>query len=282
LAKAATGLIDMAGQLLIGMKTVSVGILSALASLQTGLGQVLVGISSMFSVLIAALGPLGAVIAKEMGINTTSLRKAGEDMQNSGRVIAQSAKDVGAKFDEWIANYQAGAAKAKTAIEKARLTAQLTIKTGKAQADVDRLKAKLEDLRKKPRTATVKANIRDAKAKLAEAERRLKQLQNMKAEPKVKVSSNANTVAAATERELANIPDETVHVTIAYQTRGKPKGSTADTGPGANMVTPPPVAPPQVSLYLRDEKLADLIDIRVNNRAARASRIVHRRDVLTW
>jgi tape measure domain-containing protein len=167
-------------------------------------------------------------------------------------------------------------------------TAQLArLKAKKATPEI---RAKITDLENKVRSANHKLaviNVRKAnpkldansqrfKDKVAAAERKLRETSGKKATPKIDVHSNASSVANSTSNTLRNIPDETVYVNV--YTKNHSMGGFSPNNPaaaaGSSMVAP------QVSLYVRDEKLADLVDIRVNQRVTRAARVIRRRGVV--
>ena len=127
------------------------------------------------------------------------------------------------------------------------------------------------------------ANSAAFKRKVAEAERKIKAADKLKAEAAITANDNTAAGVNSAKRNLNSVNDKTVTITTVR----KSKGTTADIGPQAQMLppTPPPVlvpAPvvnvtPQITIHLRDERLADLIDVRVDGRAARAAHVVSRR-----
>lgn len=163
-----------------------------------------------------------------------------------------------------------------------------------AQKSTPEIRAKITDLEAKVRSAEHKLaviNVRKAnpkldadsrafKSKVADAERKLRDADKKRANPKINVSSNAASVASSTTRALNGIQDENVYVNV--YTRNHSMGGFAPNNPAAagQSVSGQSLAAPQVSITVRDEKLADLVDVRVNQRAARAARIIHRRDVV--
>lgn len=116
--------------------------------------------------------------------------------------------------------------------------------------------------------------------KVAAAERKLKATDGDKATVKINADDNASSKIADVDRKRKALDGKTstVHIKTAYSTTGK-KGTTADLGPGAQSMPPPPAVnvAPQITIHLRDERLADLIDVRVNGRAAKAAHVVGRR-----
>jgi predicted nucleic acid-binding Zn-ribbon protein len=126
-------------------------------------------------------------------------------------------------------------------------------------------------------------NSKAFKTKVAEAERKLKATDKKSATVDIKATDHASSKFATVDQKRKNLDGKSanVNITTTYHTKGK-KGTTADIGPGATMMPPPPapvinLAGPQITIHLRDERLADLIDVRVDGKAARAAHVVGRR-----
>jgi tape measure domain-containing protein len=170
-------------------------------------------------------------------------------------------------------------------------TAQLArLKAKKATPEI---RAKITDLQSKIRKSQhalavinvrkanpkINANSAEFRKKVAAAEARLRSTDKKRANPKIKVTSNAAQAAADTTAKLNGIKDETVYIHVVKRgdTTSPSQGEVGRPSANSSSVQ---VAAPQVSLYVRDEKLADLVDIRVDQRVTRAARIIRRRGVV--
>jgi tape measure domain-containing protein len=127
------------------------------------------------------------------------------------------------------------------------------------------------------------ANSAAFKRKVAEAERKRKAVDKSKATVKINADDNASSKISDVDQKRKNLDGKsaTIKLITQYETRGRKAaggGSLSNSGPGNQSVAPVVnVAGPQITLHLRDERLADLIDIRVDGRAARAAHVVGRR-----
>lgn len=289
LATLGQNLLVMGANLLSGLKSVTVGFLTGISTLQSALGEGLTafgGFANQLAGMAALFGPAGLAMASSLRDIGTGLETAGAGMKDAAATTAGAAVKAGENWDKWIAAYKAGAARASSAIERARLKAQLTIKTGEAQKEVTRLEDKLARLKRMKPTPEVRAKIDKAERALKRAKTKLDQLNSLEVTPEVDVKSNAAAVARATTRFLNGIQDETVWIYVKERSLG---GFSPNQAPGSGPGGAPPLttqqatmaAQPQVTVAVRDEKLADLVDIRVNNRAARTAKIVHRRGRIT-
>jgi tape measure domain-containing protein len=268
------GLVKMPGMILRGLAGLTQGFLSTIASIEQSVGGLLMGLAS-------ALANIPG-----MGDAASALAKSALELKQAGAITAIQGNRA---FEDLIlkaAEADAALKPVADAIEKARQEAQkgvrLKIKND-ATASLKEANEQLKKLGRQKSTPKVDADIRRFKRQKAEAQAALDKLNRTKATPKVDVKSNANTVAAATKRELANIPDETVRIIVRREEQQVNKGRS---GPqvdidGLTTSAAAQLAPPQIAVYLRDEKLADLLDVRINGRATRAVRTVRRRGLIT-
>jgi tape measure domain-containing protein len=349
-AEGAKSLIDMGGQLLGGLKTITVGFLNGISSFQSAMGSMLgslAGFASQMGGLVAALAflnPALAPVGKGLTDAGKGMQTAADGMNTAAGKTAEAAGKAGKQWDEWIAKYNAGAAKAKQAITAGQLKSALVISTGKATSDVAKFKAELEKLGKKKSTPKVEAKIDKAKASLDKAQRWLDQLDKYEANPKLLAQDLASGKVKYVKGQLVSVPKSkqvsltakdgvskpaknakgavqdvpnskttklnatdntswkahnardavqdiptswttkyTLDYHVNYSSKANPSGFSPSSTPGS-INTPnrsaPAMAPAQVTLAVRDEKLTDLFDVRINQRTIRAVRFVRRRGVL--
>lgn len=301
----AASLIDLGGQFLVGLKNVSVGIVQWIGEFQRSMGAALVGFSH-----IPGLG---------------DLKQAGEDLQKAGDQTVLASGQIAINWNKWIAAYNQGAAKAKNAISATKLQAALSISTGKATQDLDKIKSKWKAAKaaveRDPANPKLKARAEELDRKRKQAKAWLDQLNRYVANPKllakdlasgkvkyvkgqlvsvkdrnVDIVGHDKTGAAtrSAKGNLASVKDKHVTITATYRVH-KSKGTTADIGPIADaalapvssraflrslaeiLSTPAPAVAPTVVIQVRDEKLADLVDVRVNGRATHAAKVIGRR-----
>lgn len=127
------------------------------------------------------------------------------------------------------------------------------------------------------------ANSAAFKTKVAAAEKKLKATDKKKATVTVDASNKASPVIAKVDRDRKNLDGKSATVTIKTNrvNIGKKPGSQGSGTPVGAMAPASTSSPVTVELYVRDEALAALIDVRVNGQAARASRVLHRKDLVT-
>jgi tape measure domain-containing protein len=313
LATAAHALVDLPGQLLRFGASFAEGLLLAVGGMQKSFGELLAGLG-------LALDGFGVALSNIPGMGDASdalidsadqVVIAGGKLQIAGNATKEAGKAVGETIRGWATAYDAAAKKVHAGIDSAKASASLNLSTGAAEAKISGLKKKLADYKKQKPSATLDAKTDRARAKLTAAEKWLKQLNKYKANPQLLAKDLASGKVAivngklkrmkgktvpihaedktgpgvrSASKNLNSVKDKHVDITVQYHTRGKPKGTTADTGPGASMVAPvvnltaPP--PPAIVLSVRDEALADLLDVRINGQALAASRVLRRRELV--
>lgn len=160
-----------------------------------------------------------------------------------------------------------------------RPTPEIRAKMTDLQSKIRRSAHALAVLNVKRANPKLDANSAAFKRKVSAAEAALRKTNGKKATPKIDVHSNAGAVASSTTRTLNAINDENVYINVITR-RTNEKRQAAGGGQQASDFAATSMVAPQVSLTVRDEKLADLIDIRVDQRVARASKIIRRRGLV--
>lgn len=331
IAKGLQGLVDLPGQILRGLASVSLGFMGMVSDIEASLSSLLGGIG------------LSLRNIPGLGDAAGSMLKASEDLAKSSQASAIKGQTMFAALTIQAQQFDTAVRPLKGKIEEARKIAQqgivMSVSVQAAQGNIDSLTTKLDKLKRQKPTAEVRANIRDTEAKLARAKEALEWLNVYTAHPKLlakdlasgkvkivngalqKVPKSHNTNLTATDktgrptssaksnvkdvpsshsttlsakdqasskartvkRSVEDIPTShttTLHINTVRKTVGGSGSSAKHTGDSGSNVGASSLAVPQVSVYVRDQSLAGLIDIRVNQRAARAARIIHRRDVI--
>ena len=126
------------------------------------------------------------------------------------------------------------------------------------------------------------------KKKVADAERKLNKVNKDKASPDITADDKTGPGVRSAKSNLNSVHDKkvTISITTKRNSTGRGTSQSADDPRSVNPVSvyapaaPAPVinvAAPQITLHLRDERLADLIDVRVDGRAAKAAHVIGRR-----
>jgi tape measure domain-containing protein len=229
-------------------------------------------------------------------------------------------KKVSIKFDADAAPLKRKISSANSqiaALRKKKATPQINatiegLKKKKAQALHE-----LATLTVKKSNPKLNADSKEFKKKVADTERKLKATDKKKAEPKIKAKDETAAGVNSAKKSLNSVHDKNVTITTTYRTVGKkPSGGGGGGGASASgqmLLLPVPtldasigqafasaltarggaaavsrslqpaaaaVAGPSIVIAVRDERLADLIDVRVDGRAVAAARIVHRKDLM--
>ena len=185
-----------------------------------------------------------------------------------------------APFKKKIAEANAGLAKLRGKKATPEINAKIDAFKKKRAAAIHDLAV----LNVKKANPKLDANSAAFKKKVDAAEAKLRKTNGKKATVHVDAKNTASATIHKVDSDRAALDGKSATVTIKTRrtTIGRQPGSgNTPVGAMAPMAyVPAPVvnvAAPQITLHLRDERLADLIDIRVDGKAARAAHVVGRR-----
>jgi tape measure domain-containing protein len=154
-------------------------------------------------------------------------------------------------------------------------------KIADTQSKLTTVKAKLAELRKQKTTPEVRADISQLEAQQRKAKARLADLQKQKVQPKITAKDDTSAGVNSAKRNLNSVQDKTVTITTKRVVKQTSANLGYDIGSAKATQASPSAyqtAAPVVHIHVRDEALAGFIDVRFAGNAARASKVVHRKD----
>lgn len=168
------------------------------------------------------------------------------------------------------------------ALKAQKPTPEIRAKINDLEAKVRKGKAQLADLNKQRPTPRADLSTAALNREARAATAKVKAVDRMQAHPNVGLKWAGGMTPSSVQRQINSITGREVYVTVKRRGGGPTVDGLSLPSSAISLSAPAPEIriEPQITIAVQDEKLADLISVIVDGKAAQAAKVVGRRQVI--